>query len=110
MMKKLKVLFVCTYNMMRSKTAEMIYKEDERFEVKSAGIDEAAEVKVNFDSLTWADYIVVMEPRHRQWIEEHYPDLSASKEIHCLDVPDMYDFMEPALMDLLRERIENVFK
>lgn len=96
--------------MMRSKTAEMIYKGDERFEVKSAGVDEAAEVTVNFELLNWADHIVVMEPYHRRWLEKHFPDLSSAKDSICLDIPDVYDFMEPALIDLLRKRVDNVFK
>jgi predicted protein tyrosine phosphatase len=109
-MKKWKILFVCTYNMMRSKTAEMIYKKDERFDVRSAGTDEAAEATVNREMLTWADHVVVMEPRHLRWLKEHYPDVSSTKKIHCLDIPDMYDFMETALIDLIRVRVENVFK
>jgi protein-tyrosine-phosphatase len=35
--KKLKLLFVCTVNRMRSATAHKIYEDDYRFDVKSAG-------------------------------------------------------------------------
>lgn len=40
--RKLKLLFVCTLNRMRSATACKIYENDIRFEVKSAGTDETA--------------------------------------------------------------------
>lgn len=39
---KLKLLFVCTINRMRSATAYNIFKEDKRFEVRSAGTDKTA--------------------------------------------------------------------
>ena len=39
---KLKLLFVCTVNRMRSATAHRIYENDNRFEVKSAGTDKTA--------------------------------------------------------------------
>ncbi len=41
-MSKLKILFVCTVNRMRSLTAHKIYENDDRFDVKSAGTDKTA--------------------------------------------------------------------
>jgi protein-tyrosine-phosphatase len=38
----IKILFVCTANKMRSKTAEELYKNDARFMVKSAGVADFA--------------------------------------------------------------------
>jgi predicted protein tyrosine phosphatase len=110
MKEKVKVLFICTFNKMRSKTAEVLYKKDERFEVKSAGVNEFAEVPVNLELLVWADYIVVMEEYHRKWLALNYPGVSEHQEIICLDIPDLYDFMEPELVVLLKEKAEAVFK
>ncbi|HLP46290.1 MAG TPA: phosphotyrosine protein phosphatase [Candidatus Kapabacteria bacterium] len=108
MKKKLKILFICTYNKMRSKTAELLYKYDERFEVKSAGVDEFAEVRVNLELLSWADYIVTMEEFQRQWIQASFPGLSAYRKIHCLGIPDYYDFMDPELVFLIKEKFESL--
>jgi len=107
---KPKILFICTYNMMRSKTAEVIYLDDERFDVKSAGIDDAAEVKLNRELLEWADYIVVMENYHRMWLREQYPVICADREIISLDIPDMYEFMDPELISELQKKVEDVFR
>ena len=41
--RKLKLLFVCTINRMRSATAHKIYENDGRFHVKSAGTDKTAD-------------------------------------------------------------------
>ena len=109
-MEKLKILFVCTFNKMRSKTAEEIYKDDERFVVKSAGVDEYAEVPVDLELLVWADYIVVMEGFHRKWLSLNYPVIFSNKEILCLDIPDEFDFMDPMLVYLLKEKVESIFK
>jgi predicted protein tyrosine phosphatase len=107
---KVKVLFICTFNKMRSKTAEALYKKDKRFEVKSAGVDDYAEVQVNLELLGWADYIVVMEEYHLKWLELNYPIVFEHQEIICLDIPDLYDFMDPGLVVLLKQKIEAVFK
>jgi len=66
---KIKILFVCTINKMRSATAEVIYKNDERFEVKSAGTDSTANTILSIDLLNWADSIVVMEKEHRNFLD-----------------------------------------
>ena len=62
---KLKLLFVCTINRMRSATAHKIFEEDNRFEVKSAGTDRLASTVLSSDLLDWADAIIVMEKIHR---------------------------------------------
>lgn len=108
-MARMKILFVCTFNKMRSKTAEVIFKGDKRFDVKSAGIDEYAEVPLSRELMDWADYVLVMETFHRRWIRQHYPDLSGDKKLICLGIPDLYEFMDPALIPLLQERMEGIF-
>jgi predicted protein tyrosine phosphatase len=108
-MKKKKILFVCTFNKMRSKTAEVIYKNDKRFEVKSAGVDEYAEVSLDMELLEWADYVLVMEKSHRKWILKHFPDLSDERKVLCLGIPDLYEFMDTALIPLLKDRVEGLF-
>jgi len=108
----LKILFVCTANKMRSKTAEVLFKSDERFIVKSAGVAEFAEVPLNLILLTWADYIVVMEEMHRQWIKKYYPTFySQGKDrVFSLHIPDIYDYMDPQLIPLLRAKFETLYE
>ena len=55
----LHVLFVCTANVDRSKTAEDLYKNDPRLVVKSCGVAPFAQVVVTRDLLDWADRIFV---------------------------------------------------
>jgi predicted protein tyrosine phosphatase len=107
---KPRVLFVCTVNRMRSATAYAIYKDDPRFEVDSAGTDRTAAVVLEEWHLEWADAIVVMEKYHRNAIRTKFPALYERKPIVCLYIPDEYDFMQPELIALLREKFEDVFR
>lgn len=109
---KLKILFVCTANKMRSKTAEKIYKDDERFMVKSAGVADFADVPLNLELLTWADYVIVMEKLHIEWIHQCYPVFFSHKheQILCLDIPDIYNFMDFELVYQIEHKFETRYE
>jgi len=110
MNKKLKILFVCTVNRMRSATAHRIFETDERFEVKSAGTDPSAACVLSVEHLNWADAIIVMEKVHRNAIRKQFPDIYDKKRIVCLYIPDEYDFMQPELIAILKDKVEEVYK
>lgn len=105
---KKKILFVCTINRMRSATAFEIYKEDNRFEIASAGTDQAAAKIISRELIEWADSVVVMEKHHRSEIRKRYPDLYESKRIVCLYIPDEYGFMDEYLIALIKTKFEDV--
>ncbi|MCI0413984.1 phosphotyrosine protein phosphatase [bacterium] len=104
-MPDLKVLFVCNANKLRSPTAERIFRERPGLEVKSAGVDEDATVTVNRETLEWADLIFVMEKRQRNVIHKKFKDIYEKKPIVCLYIPDVYDLMQPELIELLMKRV-----
>lgn len=107
---KKKLLFVCTVNRMRSATAEHIFSDDARFEVKSAGTDKSASVVLSRELIEWADAVIVMEKYHRNRIRKLYPELYKAKPIICLYIPDEYAFMQSELIDLLRLRFGELEK
>ena len=106
---KIKVLFVCTVNRMRSATAHKIYESDDRFEVKSAGTDKTASTILTEEILNWADSIVVMEKHHRNHIRNHFPEIYENKRIVCLYIPDDYDFMQTELIGMLKNKVEDIY-
>jgi predicted protein tyrosine phosphatase len=108
--RKLKILFVCTVNRLRSATAHKIYEDDIRFEVTSAGTDKRAITVISLDLLTWADSIVVMEKHHRNFIRQKFPDIYKNKKIVCLYIPDEYDYMQKELIYIIKEKFEDVFQ
>lgn len=100
-----KILFVCSRNRRRSLTAEKIFKDEPAWEVRSAGTEEGARIKVTAGHLGWADVIVVMEKRHKERLRQKYPEALAGKPCVCLFVADDYEFMDAELVTVLRERM-----
>ena len=101
----MKILFVCTENKLRSRTAEAILKGSEH-EVRSAGISKSAVQQVTKELLEWADIIFVMEKSHRNTIHKRFPDLYQRKKIECLYIPDEYDYMDPGLVLVLKKKLK----
>jgi protein-tyrosine phosphatase len=92
---------------MRSRTAESIYSDDNRYIVKSAGVSKKAQVKLSEDLIIWADIVFVMENKFKDIIVDLYPIESLSKEIVSLDIQDNYYYMETLLVELIKSRVNS---
>lgn len=101
----LNVLFVCSRNRLRSPTAEAVFAGAEGLEVASAGTSPDADERVTPELLQWADVVLVMEARHKRVLTREFGRWLRGKRIGVLDVPDRFDFMDPELVELLRERV-----
>jgi protein-tyrosine phosphatase len=101
-----RILFVCTANVDRSRTAEDMYRRDERYEVRSAGVAPFATVVLTRDLLLWADRVFVMnerEDQHRTLIRIRFPDVD--RPLVDLDVEDRWHRGDPELVKLLERRL-----
>jgi predicted protein tyrosine phosphatase len=96
------ILFVCSRNKWRSRTAETIFRDDQNHHVKSAGTENDARVKVTEKLLAWADLIFVMEKRHKQRLMEKFESVIQNKKIVILEIEDHYQYMDPELIETLR--------
>ena len=96
----MKVLFVCNQNLHRSKTAEEVFRG--RFETRSAGLFN--DNPISSDQVAWADVIAVMEDFQREEIGERFPRLYLKKRIVSLDIPDVFHYNQPELIELLNSR------
>ena len=104
-----RVLFVCTANISRSRVAEAVFRDLTAFapvgyEVRSAGI--AADPRgrqLTGADVEWADVVCVMEPTHSVWIAERWR--SVAGKLRVLGIPDIYAPGDPVLEDLLRTHI-----
>ncbi|MCX6854517.1 MAG: protein tyrosine phosphatase [Verrucomicrobia bacterium] len=102
----IRLLFLCSRNHWRSPTAEAVYRDDPRVEVASAGVSSAARRKVTEKMLLRAELIFVMEHWQKKRLREDFPEIYSDLNVEVLDIPDDYEFMDPALIELVRERVE----
>ena len=100
-----KLLFLCSQNRLRSPTAEAVFCEYAGLETDSAGLDRSAVVPVSSAVIEWADIIFVMEKSHKRKLSQNFPRFLKDKKVICLDIPDEYEYMEPALIDLLKQKV-----
>lgn len=100
----MKVLFICNQNEHRSKTAEELFKD--KFKTKSAGLYN--EKPVTEKQLSWADVVVVMEDAQRTEIAKRFPKQYMQRQIICFDIPDMYHYNQPELIEILKSKINEL--
>lgn len=100
-----RVLFVCSRNQWRSPTAEKVFRGDPGLQVRSAGTSRAARRTITVADIRWADLILVMEDKHRARLRAQYRDEVRYKQVHSLDIPDLYRYMDPDLIELLRDKV-----
>lgn len=100
------MLFVCSRNQWRSLTAEKMFANHAFFQVKSAGTEASARVRVNAKMLDWAQMVFVMEKHHRDKLLQRFPQQMESKKVVVLDIPDVYQLMDPELMDELQTAVQ----
>jgi predicted protein tyrosine phosphatase len=98
------ILVVCGRNKKRSRTAEYIFKNDNRFNIRSAGLSPKSDRKISENDLRWADLVFVMETGQRAKIWGLYRNMELP-EIEILNIPDEYEFMNEELVEMLTDRI-----
>jgi predicted protein tyrosine phosphatase len=101
----MRVLFICSQNRLRSPTAQQVFSSWKGIEVASAGLADEAENPVTPELLVWAELIFVMEKVHRTKLAKKFGAHLSDKRIVCLDIPDEYDYMDPALVALLKTKV-----
>ena len=103
------ILFLCTANIQRSKTAEEIFRSvDVSNQYRSAGLSAKYTQRMGSTLCTdamlkWADAIYVFEEMHIERIQEHTGEQYLSK-ITNLHIADEYQFFQRELVLLLLEK------
>ncbi len=100
-----RILFVCSRNQLRSPTAEQVFATWPSLETDSAGLADDAEVPLSAEQLAWAELIVVMEKSHRRRLQARHRANLNGKRVVCVDIPDLYEFMQPELITLLLKKV-----
>jgi len=107
------ILFVCTANKDRSKTAEILFDfAYPKYQFKSAGTSNYYCQKhqsqlLNQQLLNWASKIVVMEQAHAKHITTVFGTTHQHK-IQVLNLPDDYHFMSTSLIDFFKAHQQQI--
>ena len=99
------MLFVCGRNRRRSPSAERIFSSYPDIEVASAGLNPEAEEVISAELVDWAELIFVMDKNQQRKLTQRFRPLLKNKRVVCLDIPDEYAYMEPALVCLLQRKV-----
>ena len=109
-MKKIQnVLFLCTSNIHRSKTAEHLAQELFPFvKFKSAGLSKKECVRNDSvlctkELIFWADMVFVFERMHEKRIYEYLGDVNLN--LINLEIEDIYSYYQSELVDLLKVKL-----
>jgi predicted protein tyrosine phosphatase len=101
------ILFLCTANIHRSKTAEDHFSSiDSAHTFQSAGLSrkycaQYGSKLCTISLLDWADAIYVMEPLHAKRITENAGE-RYTKKVKILNIDDIYKYMQPELLNKLQ--------
>jgi predicted protein tyrosine phosphatase len=108
------MLFVCSANKDRSKTADDYFSEkypDLNFLSAGTNLKICAQLgttPLEEDLLDWADKIFVMETKHAKFIQQMSKNKHNSKMV-TLKIPDIYPYYDKQLIEILEEKMERYF-
>ena len=83
----------------------MIFKNKNGLEVRSAGTEKAARIRISSQLMEWADIIFVMENKHKKRISVMFPEIIDDKKVIVLDIPDEYNYMDEELIAFLEDSV-----
>jgi len=99
------LLFICSRNKWRSRTAEALYLNFPGYLAKSAGTKPGARIRVTEGLIGWADLIFVKEPEHRDYLRDKFSEALTGKKVVSLGIPDDFTYNDPDLIDLLKANL-----
>lgn len=102
---RMNLLFICSRNQWRSPTAEQVWRRHPGIVARSAGTSPNARHPVSAGDLQWADVIFAMEEKHKSRLLAEYRRIVEGKPIYVLDIPDEYKYMDPQLVEELRQGV-----
>lgn len=112
-----RVLCVCSAGLLRSPTiAHTLCGRPYNYNTRSAGtVKSYALNMITEDLLLWADEIVCADTEHMIAVKDMmftlgYDLEKLRKEIVCLEIPDIYEYRQPKLVKLIKERYNRILQ
>jgi predicted protein tyrosine phosphatase len=101
-------LFICGKARKRSPTAAAVAADRLGLQTDFAGLSADADERISTEHLAWADTIAVMEKAQLSRLKRQMGPHLKGKRLVCLDIPDDFEFMQPALIDLIASRLSRL--
>ncbi len=86
-------------------TAEAVFSNEDGLDVRSAGLNNDAEIPLGAEDIEWADIIFVMEQAHKKKLRKKFREYLKSQKLICLGIPDNYEYMDSELVKILKKTI-----
>lgn len=104
--KSKKVLCLCSAGLLRSPTTAVVLQREFGYNTRAAGVSkDYALIEMDEVLLTWADEIVAVEQSVADKVPENFKD-----KLTILNVPDMYEYMDPQLQEIILEQYTREFR
>jgi predicted protein tyrosine phosphatase len=107
-----KVLCVCSAGLLRSPTLAWILSNDPfNYNTRAAGTaSDYALIVLDEVQLQWADAVVFVDEGNYRVACYDHKELLDNMECHVLDIPDMYKFRAPKLVEAATTQLKEAFK
>jgi len=100
-----RVLTVCSAGILRSATAaHVLCQRPFNFNTRNVGTAPYALIHLTDDLIMWADEVVCMENEHKNAVYNKMIDMDLYKPIIVLDIEDNYEYRNPTLVKLIKQR------
>jgi predicted protein tyrosine phosphatase len=101
-----KVLCVCSAGLLRSATLQNFLIKEYGYNVRNCGTDtHHALIPISEALCTWADEIVFVQKYNYDDVKLELDEIGIEEsKIKVLDIPDVYGFNDPRLIEIIKEQ------
>lgn len=101
---RIRTLCCCSAGLLRSPTTAFVLARDFNRNTRAVGLEPSfALIPVEYTLMYWAQEIVVMTEDHVDTILHLLQAEELMRPVFCLNIPDIYEAYDPALMDLINK-------
>ncbi len=107
-----KVLCVCSAGLLRSPTlAWILSNEPFNYNTRAVGTsNDYALIALDEVQLQWADAVVFVDDNNHISACYDFKELIDNMEHYVLDIPDIYQFRHPKLVEIATQQLKEAFK
>jgi len=98
-----RALVLCSAGLLRSPSVASYLDKELDYNCRAAGVHDYALIPVDEVLVTWADVVVCVSPEIADVFKYKYKH----QAIIILDIPDIYPYKDPELMELIKKEVDN---